>query len=70
VAGQHWNADGARVLFWTQRGLCAALPLQNLTERQVSVAPGVHAGGCLVQAGGQKRFITSIQQGGQPFNAF
>lgn len=69
VAGQHWSADGARVLFWTRRGLCAALPLQNITERQVSVAPGVRAGGCVVQAGGQKHYLTSIQQGGQPFNA-
>lgn len=68
--GQHWSADGQRVLFWSLRGLCAALPFQNLTENQVSVAPGVRAGGCLIQSGGQKRFIASIQQGGQPFNAF
>jgi hypothetical protein len=68
--GQHWSADGQRVLFWSLRGLCAALPFQNLTENQVSVAPGARAGGCLIQSGGQKRYLTVLQQGGQPFNAF
>jgi hypothetical protein len=58
------------VLFWSLRGLCAALPFQNLTENQVSVAPGARAGGCLIQSGGQKRYLTVLQQGGQPFNAF
>lgn len=69
VPGQHWSQDGQRILFWTNRGLCAALPFTNLTERQISVAPGVRAGGCLVRSGGQKRFLAVLQQGGVPFNA-
>jgi len=69
VAGQPWQADGQRILFWSARGLCAALPFQNLTERQISVAPGVRAGGCIVRSGGQKRFIAVLQRGGSPFNA-
>jgi len=69
VAGQHWDRDESRVLFWTNRGLCAALPFQNLTEKQISVAPGVRAGGCIVRAGGQKRYLSVLQQGGLPFNA-
>jgi len=69
VAGQHWDRDGERILFWTTRGLCTALPFQNLTEKQISVAPGVRAGGCLVRAGGQKRYLSVIQQGGSPFNS-
>ena len=69
VAGQHWDRDDQRILFWTTRGLCAALPFQNLTEKQISVAPGVRAGGCIVRAGGQKRYLSVLQQGGLPFNA-
>ena len=69
VAGQHWAADGERILFWSLRGLCAFAPFSNLTERQVSVAPGVRAGGCIVRAGGQKRYLSVLQQGGAPFNA-
>lgn len=70
VPGRHWAADtdGKRVLFWSQRGLCAALPFANLTERQVSVAPGVFAGGALVQSNGRKRYLVSLQQGGSAFN--
>jgi len=69
VPGRHWDRDGERTLFWSTRGLCAALPFQNLTEKQISVAPGVRAGGCLVRAGGQKRYLALLQQGGVPFNA-
>ncbi len=69
VPGQHWSRDEERILFWSTRGLCAALPFANLTEKQISVAPGARAGGCLVRAGGQKRYLTVLQQGGSPFNA-
>jgi hypothetical protein len=74
VPGKHWDTDQVnenttRILFWSTRGLCSALPFTNLTEKQVSVAPGVHAGGCVVRAGGQKRYLSVLQQGGSPFNA-
>ena len=69
IPGQHWTKDDQQILFWSARGLCAALPFQNLTEKQISVAPGVRAGGCLVRSGGQKRFLAVLQQGGSPFNA-
>ena len=68
LPGQHWAHDDKRLLFWTVRGVCAALPFQNLTEARVSVAPGVCAAGCLIERKGQKRFIAAIQQGGAPFN--
>jgi len=68
VRGQHWVTDGERVMFWTERGLCSALPFENLTEGHVSFAPGAYAGGCLIQEGGQKRYLVSLQQGGMPFN--
>lgn len=71
VPGQHWDTDdNGRVLFWSSRGACAALPFLNLTERSVSVAPGIKAGGAIVRRGGQKRFLVSIQQGGFAFNDF
>lgn len=66
--GQHWADDDGRILFWSTRGLCAGMPFSNLTDRQISVAPGVRAGGALVHAGGQKRYLASIQQGGNAFN--
>lgn len=68
VPGQHWAVDEARILFWSVRGLCAALPFTNLTEHQVSVAPGVQAGGTIVRDGGQKRYVVALQQGGLAFN--
>lgn len=69
VPGQHWADDDGRLIFWTTRGACTALPFTNLTERQVSVAPGVSAGGTIVQTKGQKRYLVSIQQGGSAFNS-
>lgn len=71
VPGQHWALDdNGRVLFWSKRGVCSALPFTNLTEQSVSVAPGVKAGGAIVRQGGQKRFLVSIKQGGSAFNDF
>ncbi|MDB5886681.1 MAG: hypothetical protein JWR74_2852 [Polaromonas sp.] len=70
VPGQHWaDDDKKRTLFWSQRGLCAGLPFANLTERQVSVAPGLAAAGALVLSKGQKRYLVALQQGGTPFNS-
>lgn len=72
VPGQHWaldkDAGEPRAFFWTTRGLCSAMPFTNLTERQVSVAPGINAGGTIVRSGGQKRYLVSMQQGGSAFN--
>lgn len=70
IPGQHWDVDNdKRILFWTARGLCAALPFSNLTEKNISVAPGTSAGGCLIENGGQKRYIVALQQGGKAFNS-
>lgn len=71
VSGQHWARDDAgRTLFWTLRGVCAAMPFQNLTEKSVSVAPGIQAGGTIVQQGGQKRYLVALKQGGSAYNPF
>ena len=70
VPGRPWDKDGERVLIWTTRGLCSALPFSNLTAEQVSLAPGVRVAGCVINKGGQKRFVASIQQGKEAFNAY
>lgn len=70
VPGQHWAEDDKRIIFWTTRGVCSALPFMNLTESAVSVAPGTQAGGTIVQNGGQKRYVVALHQGGSAFNAF
>lgn len=69
VPGCHWalDDDDKRVLFWTVRGLCAGLPFTNLTDKQISVVPGVHAGGALVRSQGAKRYLVSLQTGAAPF---
>lgn len=68
VPGWHWCMDGARVLLWSVRGLCAALPFANLTERQVSVAPGLQAGGAVVHQHGRKRYLVALHRGATAFN--
>jgi hypothetical protein len=70
VPGHHWARDDERILFWSLRGVCSAMPFANLTEKNVSVAPGVRAGGCLVRSGGQKRYLGVVQQGGTAFNSY
>ena len=70
VPGQHWSKDEGRILFWTTRGVCSALPFTNLTEQTVSVAPGIKAGGTIVRQGGQKRYLVVLQQGGSAFNSY
>ena len=69
VPGRNWSEDEGQTYFWTTRGVCSALPFTNLTQNQISVAPGLRAGGCIVNSGGQKRYVAVLQQGGVPFNA-
>ena len=69
VPGQHWADDETRILFWSTRGVCGALPFSNLTQQNVSVAPGIKAGGTIVRQDGQTRYLVALQQGGSAFNA-
>lgn len=63
------QGDEGQVILWTTRGVCSALPFKNLTERHVSVAPGVQAGAAVIQTNGQKRFVACLHAGGTAFNA-
>lgn len=72
VPGCAWDIDetkpGKPVYFWTERGVCRFPEFANLTEEQVSVAPGVQAGAAVMQTGGQRHFVVALHQGGEPFN--
>lgn len=69
VPGQHADLgpDG-KVYFWTKRGLCRAVPFENMTESRVYVAPGVHAGGGVIEKSGYRKYVAVLHQGGSPFN--
>lgn len=62
------DAEGM-AYFWTTRGFCKAMPFENLTEKEVSMAPGTVANTMLVYMDGTKQLITITQGGGTPFNA-
>lgn len=70
VPGQHADRgpDG-KTYFWTKRGLCCVMPFENLTEANVSVAPGVLAGGGIIEKGGYRRYIAVLHTGGDAYNA-
>lgn len=57
-----------KVLMWTQRGICEALPFNNLTETNVSVPPGAQAGLSVIERDGQKKLIATLIDGGAAFN--
>lgn len=73
VRGCPWaidHSDPAKTLYiWTKRGVVRFPEFANLTQRAVSVAPGVHAGAAVVHADGQSRFVVNLHQGGIPFNS-
>lgn len=54
--------------FWTTRGLCRAMPFENLTEKDVSMPPGVRATAAMVYMDGVQQFVTVTQGGGDAFN--
>lgn len=57
-----------KLYFWTTRGLCRAVPFENLTEGRVSVPPGVTAGGAIFHQHGYVRYVATLQGGGAAFN--
>lgn len=54
--------------FWTTRGFCKAMPFENLTEKQVGMAPGLWANTSMVYMDGMQQIVTITQGGGTPFN--
>ena len=69
IDGQHADiGPDNKLYFWTKRGLCRALPFENLTQSNVSVAPGVRAAGGVIQRHGYTKYVVALQSGGSPFN--
>jgi hypothetical protein len=71
VPGHGWAVDvddENNIVFWTQRGICTALPFENQTMRQISVAPGAFAAAAIVREDGRKRFVVALQHSGAAFN--
>jgi hypothetical protein len=70
VPGQHADlGNDGKTYFWTKRGLCRTMPFENLTESRVSVAPGVYAGGGVINQHGYSRYVAVLHRGGAPFNS-
>jgi hypothetical protein len=63
-----WDEDSKKLMLWTTRGVCRAMPFENLTQEYVSVPPGRQAGVALVRADGHKKFVANLVAGGTAFN--
>lgn len=72
VGGQNCVRDTqvktGRVLFMSTRGLCEALPFNNLTEDRVAIPPASRAGGVFMQQDGHCRFIATLHGVGSAYN--
>lgn len=53
---------------WTERGFCTLSPFKNLTEKDVSMAPGTRVTFKLAYIGGEELLVAITQGGGTPFN--
>jgi hypothetical protein len=62
------DAEGV-AYFWTERGICKAMPFENLTEKDVSMPTGLRAAAGMVYHNGQQQFITVTQGTGDNFNS-
>jgi hypothetical protein len=70
VPGDAFDSTADSTLyFWTQRGICKAMPFTNLTEANASMPPGVRATGCIAMRNGMQQMIVFTAGGGTPFNA-
>lgn len=69
IPGHHAAEYKGKLYFWTTRGLCRALPFENLTEGQISVAPGLSAGAGMIEHNGYRRYVVALHQGGEAYNA-
>lgn len=68
TAGRHDDLHRKQLYFWSLRGVCRALPFQNLTEGVVSVAAGASAGAAVVEQDGFRRYLVALQKSGTAYN--
>lgn len=62
VNGWHATTLGNDTLFWSLRGLCSVFPFKNLTEKAVSVPPGVSAGATVLEKDGMRRYVVALRK--------
>lgn len=70
VPGTHAVEFKSKVYFWSLRGLCRALPFENLTESTVSVPPGLSAGAAVIEKDGTRRYVVALNKGGNAYNPY
>ncbi len=70
VPGQHSDLYRGKLYFASLRGLCRALPFENLTENTYSFAPGTSAAGKVIEQQGFARYVMATHIGGTPYNAY
>jgi hypothetical protein len=72
VPGSASSMDyGSDTLYlWTTRGVCKALPFENLTEEKVSLPPGSMASTAFLNVKGTKRFLIMTDTLGNSFNKY
>lgn len=70
--GQGWSElEDQNIVFWTDRGLCRALPFENITEQRFSAAPGSRAVVQFMQHNGyNKALIVARDNEGDAFNDY
>jgi hypothetical protein len=69
IAGQY-GEDSGRVYFWTERGLCRALPFEPMTEEAVSLPPGTRACTAVTRSKGNRQAIIVTTGGGEADNQY
>jgi hypothetical protein len=62
--------DDGNTMFWTERGVCIALPFRNLTEEKVSLPPGIKCSTSIIREDGEERFIILTDGNGTADNAY
>jgi len=60
VANGDYAEHGRQVFFWTDKGLCSAMPFENRTEKRLLVSPGAEASVSFVEKNGEKRAVVSV----------
>jgi hypothetical protein len=69
VPGMAGDKDAhGTAFFWTERGVCKALPFENLTEAVVSMPPGQRVTATMVYQNGMQQFIAATQGSSTAFN--
>lgn len=68
VPGRHASKLGTKLYFWSLRGLCSAMPFENMSEDTLSVAPGASAGATVIEKDGMRRYVVALRKDGSAYN--